>query len=136
MIRFHYNYPGFRVRSAQKIKSWLQDVAKKEKKRISSLDYIFINDEEILELNRQSLGHDYYTDILTFPSSYQPIEGEIYISVDRIKEQAGQYNISAGRELRRIMVHGLLHLCGYDDRSPVLKQKMTKQEDLYLARAL
>ncbi len=133
MIRFHYKYPGFRVRSAQKIKYWLQGVANKEKKKISSLDYIFVNDEEILELNRLTLGHDYYTDILTFPLSYQPISGEIYISVDRVKEQALHYKISPGQELLRIMVHGLLHLSGYDDRTPVLKQKMTIREDLHLA---
>lgn len=121
------------MRSAQKIKFWLQGVAKKEKKRINRLEYIFVKDEEILQLNRQTLGHDYYTDILTFPTSYQPITGEIYISVDRVKEQAQHYKISPGQELRRIMVHGLLHLCGYDDRTPVLKQKMTKREDLHLA---
>jgi probable rRNA maturation factor len=133
MIRFHYNYPGFRVRSAQKIKFWLEAVAKKEKKKISSLDYIFVNDQEILQLNRQTLGHDYYTDILTFPTSYQPISGEIYISVDRVREQALHYKVSPGHELCRIMVHGLLHLCGYDDRTPAIKEKMTVREDLHLA---
>ncbi|MDZ4708062.1 MAG: rRNA maturation RNase YbeY [Saprospiraceae bacterium] len=136
MIRFHYKYPAFRVRSAQKIKSWLQAAARKEKRSIKYLDYIFVTDEEILQLNRQSLDHDYYTDILTFPASYQPIIGEIYISIDRIKEQAVQYKIAPGQELRRIMVHGLLHLCEYDDRTVHLKQKMTKREDLHLANFL
>lgn len=134
MIRFHYKYPAFRVRSAEKVKSWLQTTARKEGKTIKQLDYIFVTDEEILQINRQALDHDYYTDILTFPSSYQPIIGEIYISWDRIKEQAIQYNVTTEQELRRIMVHGLLHLCDYDDKTAELKQKMTKREDLYLAR--
>lgn len=133
MIRFHYNYPVFRVKSALKVKSWLHDVAIREKNKIETLDYIFVDDQEILRLNNQALQHDYYTDILTFPISYKPIQGEIYISIDRIKEQAIQYQINVNQELRRIMVHGLLHLCGYDDQTSSLKRKMTAKEDYYLA---
>lgn len=134
MIRFHYRYPGFRVRPSGKIKNWLYRTSAKEKAAIKNLDYIFVSDQELLQINRQTLQHDYFTDILTFPESYKPIIGVIYISVDRIREQAITYQVSLHDELRRIMVHGLLHLCGYKDNTRRGKEKMTTREDFYLGK--
>ncbi|HNR05743.1 MAG TPA: rRNA maturation RNase YbeY [Saprospiraceae bacterium] len=132
MIRFHYRYPAMRVREAGRLKSWLAGVAKNEGKSVSSMDYIFVDDPVLLEINRQSLHHDYFTDIITFPYQSKPIIGEIYISVDRIREHAAEYGVSFSQELHRVMVHGLLHLCGYSDKSGKEKKRMTEKEDFYL----
>jgi rRNA maturation RNase YbeY len=132
MIQFHYAYPGFKVSSATDIKSWLTRIARSEKKKIDRLEYIFTSDEELKAINIRSLDHDYYTDILTFPYSYIPIEGEIYISIDRIKDHAAKYKVRFDQELHRVMAHGLLHLCGYNDQTQVDKLGMTRLEDKYL----
>lgn len=134
MIRFHYEYPSFKVSQAIKIKSWLDQVAISEGKHIDQLEYHFVDDEALLEINRQSLNHDYYTDIITFPYEYEPISGELFISIDRIRDHAAQYKVTPQQELLRVMVHGLLHLCGYDDKVPNHKKRMTAKEDFYLAR--
>ena len=132
MIRFHYRYRAMRVREADRVRSWLAAVAKKEGKKVSSVDYIFVDDHALLEMNKLSLHHDFFTDILTFPYQSNPLIGEIYISVDRIREHAAEYGVSFSHELHRVMVHGLLHLCGYTDTSPKKKKKMTEKEDFYL----
>ncbi len=132
MIRFHYRYRAMRVRKAGRVRSWLSEVADKEDKAIASIDYIFVDDSTLLEINRQNLQHDYFTDIITFPYQSRPITGEIYISVDRVREHAQEYGVSFDHELHRVMVHGLLHLCGYDDTSKKKKQRMTEKEDFYL----
>lgn len=132
MIRFHYRYRAMRVRKAGRVRFWLLEVAKREDKAIASVDYIFVDDPALLEINRQNLQHDYYTDIITFPYQSRPIKGEIYISVDRVREHAQEYGVSFDHELHRVMVHGLLHLCGYHDTSKSKKQRMTEREDFYL----
>ncbi|MEO5583116.1 MAG: rRNA maturation RNase YbeY [Saprospiraceae bacterium] len=132
MIRFHYSYPSFRIRSANKVKRWISNVASSEKKKIKHVEYIFVDDKTLRLMNQQSLHHDYYTDILTFAYAYNPIEGEMYISIDRIKDHATQYKVSTAQELYRVMVHGLLHLCGYDDQNKSNKDVMTRLEDKYL----
>ncbi len=135
MIRFHYRYPSFRIPAAGKVKAWLEKTAKTEKKKIQSIDYIFVTDGVLLGINEQALAHDYYTDVITFPYSYDPIVGEIYISIDRIKDHAVQFGVSLDQELKRVMIHGLLHLCGFDDTSKRKKKVMTDKENTYLARA-
>lgn len=132
MIRFHYRYRAMRVKKAVRVRSWLSEVAKNEDKAIDCIDYIFVDDPTLLEINRQSLQHDYFTDILTFPYQSRPIKGEIYISVDRVREHAREYGVSFDHELHRVMVHGLLHLCGYGDTSKTKKKRMTEMEDFYL----
>jgi probable rRNA maturation factor len=134
MVYFHYSLQKNKVRYAGAIKKWLTNVAKAEHKKISRIDYFFVSDAELLAINQSQLGHDYYTDILTFPYAYQPIQSEIYISMDRINDQANIYKVSRRDELHRVMVHGLLHLCGYDDRSKAKKQIMTGKEDYYLLK--
>jgi rRNA maturation RNase YbeY len=132
MIRFHYRYPAMRVRGAGRLRSWLAGVAKNEGKTVSTIDYVFVDDPALLEINRQSLHHDHFTDIITFPYQSKPIIGEIYISVDRIREHAAEYGVSFSQELHRVMVHGLLHLCGYTDQSGKAKKRMAEKEDFYL----
>lgn len=134
MIQFQYQYQGFKMKSAIKVKSWLSMVVKGEKKKIDSIVYIFVNDEELLQINRNSLNHDYYTDILTFPYSYEPIVSEIYISLDRIRDHAKKYKVRSRDEMARVLLHGLLHMCGYSDKTKLKKKQMTDREDYWLKR--
>jgi rRNA maturation RNase YbeY len=98
------------------------------------LSYIFCSDIYLLELNKKYLKHNFYTDILTFLISEkdQPIESEIYISVDRVKENAEFFNVPYQNELLRVMIHGALHLCGYDDQTEKAKKQMQQKEDFYI----
>lgn len=122
------------LQKAQNIVSkWLANVADAENKKIIQLNYIFCDDEYLLEINKKYLSHDYYTDIITFP--YQEgmlLEGDLFISLDRVKENALQYSINFDAELRRVLVHGLLHLMGYTDKTEEDQQKMTEKENYYL----
>ncbi len=105
-----------------------------ENKKLSQVSFIFISDEEILELNRKHLQHDYYTDILTFDlsESQESIFSEIYISIDRVRENAKQLNTPSSQELLRVIVHGVLHLCGYGDKKKSEISLMRQKEDHYL----
>ena len=110
------------------------DLFRKERKRLGELDYIFVSDNRLLEINREFLQHDDFTDIISFPLSSpgEPIAGEIYISVDRIRENAREYGISIRTELLRVIFHGALHLCGYGDKTPPEQRKMRQLEEKYL----
>jgi rRNA maturation RNase YbeY len=117
-----------------RLKQFLIALFQKEKKPLGELSYIFCSDQRLLEINRQFLQHDFYTDIITFPLSDagQPISGEIYISVDRVRDNAREFGISIKNELLRVIFHGALHLCGYKDKSPSEEKLMRKMEDKYL----
>ena len=112
---------------------WLKAVTKEENKTIEFISFIFTDDDSLLAINRDHLQHDYYTDVITFPYAYDPIQSDIYISIDRAKDNAEQLGVTWEVELRRIMVHGVLHMCGYDDKSPAQKSIMTQKEDYYLS---
>ena len=119
------------------LKNFLKQLADKEKKEFNELNFIFCSDEELLDINKRFLNHDYYTDIITFNLSTtkkEPITGEVYISIDRIKDNALTFKTTTERELHRIIFHGLLHLCGYNDKTPPQKSTMTKRENHYLKR--
>lgn len=105
-----------------------------EKKSFCSLDYIFCDNEFLLQLNRFYLNHNYYTDVLTFnlTPNQQHINGEIYISVDMVKENAFRFQTLFEDELVRVIFHAALHLCGYDDQTKKEKKKMKELEDFYL----
>lgn len=136
-ISFFEDHPGFRLRDKNRHRIWLTSAAKSEKKNIESLNFIFCSDAFLKNINKKFLDHDYFTDVITFPFSdagSKNISGEIYISIDRVRENAKQYGFPFGDELRRVMVHGLLHLCGDDDSVPALKARMKKKEDRYLLR--
>ncbi len=121
----------FLLKQKQKHKDWLIKIADNEGFSISALNYIFSNDDYLLKINQDFLQHDTYTDIITFDNSSLKgkIDGEIYISVDRIKENAQIQQIGFDLELHRVMAHGLLHLCGYKDKSEADIKKMREKED-------
>jgi probable rRNA maturation factor len=116
--------------------SWLLDVIDKEKKTLDTVHYYFCSDEFLLGLNIQHLNHNTYTDIISFPYSYEPISGEIFISTERVAENALKYNVAFDLELNRVIVHGLLHLCGYKDESNEEKKLMRSKENHYLKSPL
>ena len=111
--------------------NWLVIVAKSENKEIDLINYIFCSDEHLHQINIQYLNHDTLTDIITFPysESEEKIEGDIFISIDRVRENATTYGVSLDDELKRIMAHGVLHMCGYKDKKDNEKEIMRKKED-------
>jgi rRNA maturation RNase YbeY len=132
-IWFHFE-KRIGLKDRQILKTTLTTLFKRERKKLAELRYIFVSDDRLLEINRQFLQHDYYTDILTFPLSEpgQPIAGEIYISVDRVRENARELGNSIKKELLRVIFHGALHLCGYKDKTHKDQAIMRKREDVYL----
>jgi len=115
------------------IKSWLQEIAQIDKVSIKRLNYIFCSDDYLLEINRTHLQHDYYTDIITFDlSETEAIESDIYISLDRVKDNANQFNTESKLELLRVIAHGLLHLIGYNDKTEEEQIIMRNKEDACL----
>ena len=133
-IQFHSEFSKFSLSDSRRTSSWLARISKKERKSIESLSYVFCSDAYLRDLNRKFRGQTYLTDILTFNYSEKPaLTGEIYISIDRVKENAIEYKQPFSKELRRVMAHGLLHLIGYDDKTVKQKALMRKKEDACLS---
>jgi rRNA maturation RNase YbeY len=118
------------------IKNWLRDAIAAEGYLLEELNFIFCSDEYLLGINQQFLNHDTYTDVITFDNSevLKTIAGDIFISVDRIRENAKQFKLDFRDEICRVMIHGTLHLLGYKDKTKAAKLQMTEKEDYYLAR--
>jgi rRNA maturation RNase YbeY len=133
-INFHIADNNYRLTGKTILKSLIADLFKREGRRLNSLSIVFCSDEHLLEMNRQFLQHDYYTDILTFELSERnaPVEGELYISVDRVRENASQLGVSAREEMMRVILHGALHLCGYKDKLKKQQLLMRQKEERYL----
>ncbi|MBN2637586.1 MAG: rRNA maturation RNase YbeY [Bacteroidales bacterium] len=115
---------------------WLKNVIKEEFYIEGNVGYVFCEDEYLLSINQQYLQHDTYTDIITFPlmdENSKVLSGEIYISIERIKDNAEKFQVSLRLELARVLVHGILHLCGYDDHTDEEKRQMRSKEDYYLS---
>ena len=109
---------------------WLGEVASAHSKKIRNLNYLFCDDEEILRVNKEFLQHDYFTDIITFDySRNDKVGGDLFISLDTVKSNAKDLNVSYEEELLRVIVHGLLHLCGIDDKGPGEREIMEKHEN-------
>jgi rRNA maturation RNase YbeY len=125
---------GFKFPNRTALKTFLLQLFKREKKSLEQLNYIFCTDEYLLEINRSFLQHDYYTDIISFElaDKKQASQGEIYISIDRVKENAREIGESFQRELHRVIFHGALHLCGYRDKSIKEATLMRDKENEYL----
>lgn len=120
----------------RKAKKWLGSVVSTENKICGNLNFIFCSDQHILEINKQYLNHDYFTDIITFDySEGDTVSGDIFISVDRVGENANLYGDEFLNELKRVCVHGVLHLIGYKDKSSKDKVLMTSKEDEYLLKS-
>lgn len=112
------------------LQTWLEKIAAAEKRKINSLAYNFCGDEELWQMNKQYLKHNTYTDIITFDYSEEDtLSGEIYISADRVKENAEKHKVTLQEELLRVMAHGLLHLCGYKDKNPIQQKQMRAAEE-------
>ena len=118
----------------KEISAWIKAVALKYGKKAGDIAYIFCDDAKILEVNRQYLEHDYYTDIITFDYCEDDyVIGDLFISIDRVKDNAQTNNTTFQNELNRVIVHGVLHLCGYKDKSEVDEQLMRQKENQMLA---
>lgn len=135
-IQFHYaDIPKFNWK-LNPLKQWLKSIALNEGFKIEDLSYIFCTDEYLLNINISFLDHNTYTDIITFDYSASPdspeIEGEIYISIDRVKENAQNLHQSFDNEISRVLAHGILHLCGYKDKTENEETLMRSKEDFYI----
>ena len=134
MLNFFTENVDFDLLRPIKTKKWIKNTSISEGYEIADLNYIFCDDDYLLEINKQYLDHDYFTDIITFDNSEEDnvIEGDIYISVDRVRENAATFHADFETEMRRVLIHGLLHLMGYDDTDEKLKAAMRAKEDQYL----
>jgi len=130
-IQFVFTNTSITLSNRKKLKLFIEKTFKQNRRKLISLAIIFCTDEYLLDINKRFLQHDYYTDIITFnlAENLDTVEGEIYISVDRIKENALSNKVSKKDELHRVIFHGVLHLCGYSDKSKVDKKVMTLMED-------
>ena len=132
MIRFFNEDVPYKLSHKQTIRQWLKQQADREGHTIGDLNYIFCSDEYLLQVNRDYLQHDYYTDIITFDQSEVEgkIDGDIFISTERVQDNAMKLSILPEQEMRRVLAHGLLHLCGYGDKTDdEAAQMRTKEED-------
>jgi len=117
----------------RKIIGWINDVVQKEGRTVGDISFIFCSDNFLLEVNKKYLNHDYFTDIITFDYVEKDlIQGDIFISLDRVKENAKIYKVTFDNEIHRILIHGILHLIGYKDKLKKDKLLMTAKEDSYL----
>lgn len=133
MIHYHQEDTNFKIKDRLVLRKWINNTILNEGKIPGDLNYVFCSDKYLLDLNRSALDHDYYTDIITFDYCEENlISGDLFISVDRVGDNASQMGHSFSDELHRVMIHGILHLCGYKDKSKKDEQLMRKKEDYYL----
>lgn len=135
-IFFTSHEVSFTLQNAEAIKAWIRETISLEEYTLHRLDFVFCSDSFLLEMNHQHLNHDYFTDIITFPLAEDPIEAEVYISLDRVKDNAASFDTTFERELHRVMIHGVLHLCGYDDHADSDIETMREKEQTCLDRLL
>jgi probable rRNA maturation factor len=133
-IEFCDEDAGFLPSHEEALHSWIRQVIAQEQCELQQLTYIFCSDEYLLQLNIEHLGHDTYTDIITFPYAAPPtIYSDIFISIERVRENAAERNLPFEEELHRVMIHGPLHLCGYPDKTEAEAKVMRGKEDEALA---
>src|SRR5437763_1559351 len=135
-INFFKEGVAFRMTKADDLRIWLIKVAKKEGAKIEALNYIFCTDRYLRKMNVEHLQHDFNTDVITFDYSEvkNEITGDIFISIDRVKANAAEYSTTFKNELARVMVHGLLHLLGYDDKTEAKRKVMKEKENTFLMK--
>lgn len=133
-VEFHFEDVSFDFPEPDTVGPWLLNVAEAEGKAVHEIIYIFCSDEYLRQINIEYLDHDYYTDIITFDNSNTPdrLEGDLFISSERVADNAQTYQAPFSQELCRVMVHGLLHLCGYGDKTEEEAQTMRAKENFYL----
>jgi len=134
-ILFHNQHIDFKLKYGPKIKSWVKRIIELEKRKIGNINFVFTTDEDLLKVNQQFLKHDTYTDIITFDyTEGKTINSDIMISVDRVGENAKKLSIEFQEEMRRVMIHGILHLCGYKDKTKADSELMRKKENWALKK--
>lgn len=133
-IHFFQEDTDHQLKQKLKIKQWIKDTIAAEGSRLGTLNFIFCSDAYLLTINQQYLNHDTFTDIITFDNAEQQgvISGDIFISAERLAENAERYNVTMDTEAHRIIIHGTLHLLGYKDKGTADKKLMTEKEDFYL----
>ena len=134
MVRYFCEDIKFEFKNKQLNNRWLKMVAGSEVKKLGDVSIIFCSDNYILDVNMRYLQHDYFTDIITFDyCEGNVLSGDLFISIDTVRENAAEYGAEFDEELHRVIVHGLLHLIGYDDRTPEEEQEIHRKEDYYLS---
>jgi rRNA maturation RNase YbeY len=130
MLDIHYEDVEDLSLTEESLSNWITEVCSKESKEFGDISLIFCSDEYLLEMNRTHLDHDYYTDIITFDyTENQLVSGDLFISIDRVRENASDFNVSFVHELHRVIIHGVLHLCGYKDKSDEEEKLMRSKEN-------
>ncbi len=135
-VQFFFLVNNITLRDRTRLKGFIPEIFKKHKLKLESLNYIFCSDEQLLKINREHLKHDFYTDIITFGLSLknEPVIGEIYISADRVRENAKALGVSINEELHRVIFHGVLHLCGYKDKKAQDIKEMRRAENAFISQ--
>jgi rRNA maturation RNase YbeY len=133
-IEFNQVDTFYLLKGVNKISSWISQTILSEQKLVGNISFNFCSDKYLLKVNNEHLQHDYYTDIITFDFCEGPyISGDIYISIERVKENAQSEKKPISNELHRVLIHGVLHLCGYKDKTPADARLMREKEDYYLS---
>ena len=131
-VQFFSQHISFNLKKKYSARKLLLSVIKKEKQKAGDINYIFCNDAFLLALNKRFLKHNTLTDIITFQYPSKKLSAEIYISIPRVRENAKKFNIPFESEIHRVLIHGMLHLCGYKDKKAADKKRMREKEDYYL----
>ena len=133
-IRFFTEEIDFKLEQKNKLARWIKTIAGEQAFLIDNINYVFVSDAFLLELNKKYLKHKTLTDIITFDNSFVNLglSGDIYISIERVRENAVKFKVGFHEELCRVMIHGLLHLCGFKDKNPNDKEKMIDAENIAL----
>lgn len=134
-IQFFSENTSFQLENPVFYDNWLRLVIAENNKKEGEINYIFCTDDQLLKINQEHLNHDFYTDIITFDNSEddETIEADIYISTDRVNENSSKHSAGFSEELSRVMVHGILHLLGFDDKTEDQKKVMREKEDAYIS---
>jgi len=135
LVNFFNEESDFKLAHPRKTARWIEDAVAQEKRKIEALNIIFCSDEYLGQINLEYLNHKTLTDIITFDQSENPtsLEGDIFISIPRVQDNAAKFNVTFDQELHRVIIHGVLHLLGYEDKSEAKKEVMRKKEDAYLS---
>lgn len=133
-VFFFFESKNISLKNRKALKQFIESIFKRERKKLESINFIFCSDEYLLEINKQYLNHDFYTDIISFDLSVSPnsIIGDIYISTERVRENAKALKTSIKDELNRVIFHGALHLCGFKDKTTTEIKRMREKEEEYL----
>lgn len=129
MINFFSEDVDFDLKGKVKTKKWITTIVNNEALKTGDINIIFCSDEYLLQVNKQYLDHDYYTDIITFNYNTDKVSGDLFISIDRVAENAEKQNVPRGTEMQRVIIHGVLHLLGYNDKSPEEEKVIRQKED-------